>query len=155
MLLRFPNLIFTLACCAIFFSGCDTPQPAAQKPKQESIIGQTTQDIGEYDPNGDAEIADLQVDANASPLGAITGGYKAAVGKTSEFAIQRALLMYEIENEKYPSYDEFMADIVKAKNIQLPVLPGKRRYQYDVANHKLVIVEAAKETETETETSTE
>jgi len=155
MLLRFPKLILTLACypiacCAIFLSGCDAPK-AAEKPKQESIIGKTTQDIGEYDPNGDAEIADLQVDENASPLGALAGGYKFATARTAEFAVQRALQMYEIQHEKYPTYDEFMEHIVKANNMQFPVLPGKRRYQYDAANHKLVIVEAAKETEASTE----
>lgn len=137
-----------MVCGAIFFSGCDAP-PAAEKPKKESIIGKTTQDIGEYDPNGDAEIADLQVDENASPLGAVTGAYKFAAGRGAELAVERALQLYEVQHEKYPTYDEFMEHIVKANNMQFPVLPGKRRYQYDVANHKLVVVEAAKETAAE------
>ncbi len=136
-----------LACFAILFSGCEAP-PTEEAPKQESIIGKTTQDIGEYDPNGDAEIADLQVDSGASPLGAAAGAYKFAAGRTSELKIQQALQLYNALHGKYPKdHAEFMEGIVKANNIQLPVLPGKRRYQYDVANHKLVIVEAAKEAE--------
>jgi hypothetical protein len=35
-----------------------------------------------------------------------------------------------------------MEKIIKANNIQLPVLPGNKIYQYDVENHKLVVVEA-------------
>lgn len=136
---------FPLICFFVVLAGCEKP-PAAKKPKQESIIGKTTQDIGEYDPDGDAEIADLQVDENSSLLGAATGSYKFAVGRTSELAIQHALQLYNATHGNYPKdHAEFMEKIVKANNINLPVLPGKRRYQYDVENHKLVVVEAAAE----------
>ena len=161
MLLQVSKTSLTFACCAIacsalFCSGCEAP-PASEAPnqesvKEESIIGKTTQDIGEYDPNGDAEIADLQVDADASPLGAAAGAYKFAAGRTSELKIQQALQLYNALHGDYPKdHAEFMEGIVKANNIQLPVLPGKRRYQYDVANHKLVVVEAAKKSETSAE----
>jgi len=136
-------------CFFVVLSGCDTP-PDVEKPKSESIIGKKTQDIGEYDPNGDAEIADLQVDANSSPIGAASGAYKFAVGRTSEMAIQRALQLYNAQHGEYPKdHAEFMEKVVKANQIRLPVLPGKRRYQYDVENHKLVVVEAEAEAETE------
>ena len=80
-----------LICFAVVLTGCDVPPPAAEKPKQESIIGKTTQDIGEYDPQGDAEIADLQVAADANPLEAAAGTYKFATGRMSEFGIDKAL----------------------------------------------------------------
>jgi len=134
---------YPLICFFVLLSGCDVPPPAAEKPKQENIFGKTTQDIGEYDPDGDAEIADLQVDPNSSPLGAAAGAYKFAAGRTSELKIQQALQLYNALHGNYPKdHAEFMEGIVKANNIQLPVLPGKRRYQYDVKNHKLVVVEA-------------
>ena len=141
---------YSIACCLpicffVLLSGCEKP-PVAEKPESESIIGKTTQDIGEYD--GDAEIADLQVDKNSSPVGAAAGTYKFALGKTSEFAIQKSLQLYNAQHGEYPKdHAEFMAKIVKANNIRLPVLPGKLRYQYDVENHKLVVVEAAVEAE--------
>lgn len=140
---------YLLICFFVLFSGCENPPGAeqAEKPQQESIIGKTTQDIGEYDPDGGPQIADLQVDANSSPLGALSGSYKFATGRTSQLAIQHALQLYNAQHEKYPSYAEFMDDIVKANNIRLPVLPGKLRYQYDVENHKLVVVEGAEEDE--------
>lgn len=141
-----------LICFAVVLTGCDVPPPAAEKPKQESIIGKTTQDIGEYDPQGDAEIADLQVAADANPLEAAAGTYKFATGRMSEFGIDKALQFYNAEHGYYPKdYDTFMEQIVKKNKIHLPVLPGKRRYQYDVKNHKLVIVEAAAETEADAE----
>lgn len=46
-------------------------------------------------------------------------------------------------HERYPKdHEEFMTQIIKANNINLPVLPGGRKYQYDVENHELVIIEA-------------
>jgi hypothetical protein len=42
-------------------------------------------------------------------------------------------------------HEEFMTQIIKKNNIQLPVLPGGRQYQYDVENAELVVVEAEKE----------
>jgi len=151
---QFFRSCFAIAVSPLIFgflvlAGCEEPQ-TANKPKSESIIGKTTQDIGEYDPDGEAEIADLQVDPDSSPLGAATGAYKFAAGRTSELKIQHALQLYNALHGNYPKdHAQFMEDIVKANNIHLPVLPGKRRYQYDVQNHKLVVVEAQAETGTE------
>ena len=38
-----------------------------------------------------------------------------------------------------------MEKIIKANQIQLPLLPGGKRYQYDEANHALVVVDAPAE----------
>jgi len=156
MNLRLAKFYCAIACSPLIYfsvviSGCDAPPPAAEKPKQESIIGKTTQDIGEYDPQGNAVIADLQVAADANPLEAATGSYKFAAGRMSELGIQKALQLYNAEHGNYPDYDTFMEQVVKKNNIRLPVLPGKRRYQYDVKNHKLVVVEATAETDDEME----
>ena len=35
-----------------------------------------------------------------------------------------------------------MEKIIKRNGIKLPVLPGDWQYQYDVANHELLIVKA-------------
>jgi hypothetical protein len=122
--------------------GCVEPPPVAEK--KTGIIGKTTQDIGEYDPEGEAKIADLQVDAN-NPLAAATGTYKYAAGTTSMLTIQHAMNLFNAEHDRYPKdHAEFMEVIIKKNNIQLPVMPGGRRYQYDVENHTLVVVEAEK-----------
>ena len=137
-----------LVCCgllslsSLLALGCVEPPPVAEK--KTGIIGKKTQDIGEYDPEGGAEIADLQVDAN-NPLAAATGTYKYAAGTTSMLTIQHAMNLFNAEHDRYPKdHAEFMEVIIKRNNIQLPVMPGGRRYQYDVENHKLVVVEAEK-----------
>ncbi len=124
--------------------GCADPNPAA-KDKEEKptpIIGQTTQDIGEYDPSGDAKEADLQVQQSANPYSAAGSAYGFAVSEISKMEITKALQIYNAMNDRYPeTYDEFMEEIIKKNNIQLPVLPGGRKYQYDVKNRVLVVVE--------------
>ncbi len=136
-----------MICTAIVLSGCDAP-PQKKQPQQGGVIGKKTQDIGEFDPDGDAKIADLQVDPNSSPIGAAAGAVTYSIGKTSELTIQHSLELFRAEHGEYPKdHAEFMEKIVKRNNIHLPVLPGKRRYQYDVENHKLVVVEADVEAE--------
>ena len=132
-------LVFTIFAIA----GCEAPkEPAKAAPKQQPVIGQTTDEIGLYDPNGDAVIADLQVPANANPLSAAGGAYTFAAGQTSTLKIKQAVDLFQAAHGRFPKdHAEFMERIVKPNNIKLPVLPGKRQYQYDVANHKLVVVE--------------
>jgi len=125
------------------------PKVAEQEtvPKEEgSIIGKTTQDVGEWDPaSGDVE-SDLQIDGNSNPLAAASGSYKFATATLSKQRVERDLQFFYTINERYPKdHAEFMEEIVKKGDIQFPVLPGKRRYQYDVENHVLRIVEAKKE----------
>ena len=123
--------------------GCADPS-AADKEQKQSIIGQKTQDIGEFDADGDAEIADQQVKVSANPLAA-AGAYGYAVGTISKQAVERALQLFHAEHERYPKdHEEFMEKIIRANNIQLPVLPGGDQYQYDVENHELVIIEGKK-----------
>ena len=130
----------TLACLSL---GCADPG-AAEKEQKQSIIGQETQEIGEYDADGDAEIADQQVKVSANPLAA-AGAYGYAAGTISKQTVQRALQLFNAEHDRYPKdHEEFMEKIIRANNIQLPVLPGGDQYQYDVENHELVIIEGKK-----------
>ena len=133
-------VLATLVCLSL---GCADPN-AADKEQKQSIIGQKTQEIGEFDSDGDAEIADQQVKVSANPLAA-AGAYGYAAGTISKQAVERALQLFHAEHERYPKdHDEFMEKIIRANNIQLPVLPGGDQYQYDVENHELVIIEGKK-----------
>jgi hypothetical protein len=135
-------LIIVLA-SSWFVSGCfqDPNPPVVEKPK-EGIIGKKTTDIGEFDPNQEKE-ADLSVDTS-SPLHAMTAGaYKNAAGRIAQLGIMQAVNLFNAEHGRYPKdHEEFMEKIIKANSMELPVLPGKLRYQYDVENHELKIVEA-------------
>jgi len=136
------HLIFPLLCLTVFVAGCAEPE-TSEEPKTQSIINQKTDEIGEFKAGGDDKQADMQVKPNSGPLSAAGGAYGFAVGEISKQAIQRAVQFFQAEHGRFPKdHEEFMEKIVKANNLKLPVLPGKRRYQYDVENHELVIVEA-------------
>ena len=127
--------IFLLAFMVV---GCEEPDMS------NSIINKTTQEIGEFNPDGDDQEADLQVKPSASPLASM-GAYGFAVGEISRMSIEKAIQLFQAEHGRFPKdHEEFMSQIIKRNNINLPVLPGKRRYQYDVENHELKVVEAEK-----------
>ena len=134
--------ILTAVCVVVVaLVGCAEPQPA-----DTGIINKKTQEIGEFEADGDAQVADLQVKPSANPY-ASAGAYGYAVSEISKQTVQRALQFFQAEHGRFPKdHEEFMTRIIEQNNIQLPVLPGKRRYQYDVENHELVVVEAAKKT---------
>ena len=118
------------------FSGCGEPQQAPPAKKDTGIIGKVTQDIGEAESG--AEQADLQ----AKGMLAAPGAYGFAVSEISKGQIKQAVELYRAETGEYPKdYDEFMNKIIKRHNIELPVLPGERQYQYDVKAHELIVVE--------------
>lgn len=119
--------------------GCMEPEQA-----DTGIINKKTQDIGEFDAQGDAKVADLQVKTSMNPY-ASAGAYGYAISEISKQTVQRALQFFQAEHGRFPKdHEEFMTQIIEKNNINLPVLPGKRRYQYDVENHELVVVEADK-----------
>ena len=130
--------------------GCQPPAEAPAEPQAQKdnrgIFGKKTQDVGEFDPNGGAKVDDGKVNQQhlATPgIGALAG-YGPAAQQVSKLAVQQALNLFNASNGRFPEdHAEFMDKIIKANNIQLPVLPGGRQYQYDVENHELVVVEAA------------
>lgn len=130
-------------CCLFGFlllAGCADSLEKVEEEKPTSIIGEKTDEIGEF--KGDADEANLEAKRD-SPLSAAGGAYGFAVGQIAKMQIQQAVQLFQASNGRYPKdHDEFMEKIIKANNIQLAVLPGKRRYQYDVENHELKIVEA-------------
>ena len=137
--LKYPSGLTSLLILVFTFAGCAEPQPT-----DTGIINKKTQEIGEFDADGDAKVADMQVKPSMNPL-ASAGAYGYAVSQTSKLQIKQAIQLFQAEHGRFPKdHAEFMEQIIKKNSIQLPVLPGKRRYQYDVANHELVVVEAAK-----------
>ena len=123
-------------------AGCLEPEPKKEKPKKEGVIGQVTQDIGKANP--DAQEADMQVKLEDG-LAGYGKAYGSAVGKIAKLQIKQSLELYRAEHGNYPkTHDEFMQQIIKRQNLELPKLPGGRQYQYDVDKHELIIVEGTK-----------
>ena len=133
-------------------TGCKDPRVAAEpeEPKREAtatgIIGQTTQDIGEYDPAAGAKVSDgkMKPTSPLNPLGAMNA-YKPAVERLMKLQVQQALNFFQAAKGRYPKdHAEFMEQVIRANQIKLAVLPGNWVYQYDVQNHELVVVEDSK-----------
>ncbi len=110
-------------------------------PKKESgsIMGKTTQEIGKFDPAANRIVSDSKIRATDPVFGALQA-YGPMIEKISKTQIDYQVTIFNVQNERFPTYEEFMSEIIKGGNIQLPVLPAKMEYQYDEANHKLVVV---------------
>lgn len=128
---------------SVSLSGCMESLEKQVEKDPDSIIGKKTQEIGKLDPNKkDQKI--MKDDPEIQVTNPITAGlevYGPALEKISKLHITHAMDLYKAENDRYPKdYDEFMSVIIKANNIELPVLPGGLKYMYDEENHKLVVV---------------
>ena len=119
-------------------STSNQPKPTQQK----SIVGKTTQDIGKFDPQAGLRVVDSKIQASTPGLAAIES-YGPLAQKAAGLGVQQRVQFFQATNGRYPTYDEFMSQIVKNKQtpLRLPVLPGNKRYYYDEANHTLVVVD--------------
>lgn len=129
----------------MILTGCleSTSKPAAAKDENsgKGIIGKKTQDIGKFDPNAANQVVSDQKIRASDPITAPLSAYGPMVEKISMIQITSALELFRATEDRYPKdYDEFMARIIKENNIQLPVLPYKGKYVYDVENHELKMV---------------
>ena len=140
------QLAVTLVLCgfvSVITSGCMESLEKQVEKDPNSIIGKKTKEIGKLDPNKKDQVVmpdDPQIKVT-NPITAGLEAYGPALEKISKLHIQHAMDLYKAENDRFPKdYDEFMTVIIKANNIELPVLPGGLKYMYDEENHKLVVV---------------
>ena len=132
----------TISGLLLVCAGCLSALEEQTKKDPDNIIGKKTQDIGEFNPAAGAVVSDSKIN-DMNPITAPVSAYGPMLEKISKTHIEHALNLYNATEGRYPaSYDEFMTHIIKANNIQLPVLPGGKQYQYDVENHKLVVIDA-------------
>jgi hypothetical protein len=130
-------------------AGCieSKPKPADDN-SGKGIIGKKTQDVGEFDKNKANQVVSDQKIHATDPITGPLSAYGPMVESISKTQITSALNTFYALNERYPKdHQEFMQEIIKANNIQLPVLPYKGKYQYDVEKHELVIVRSLEDAE--------
>jgi hypothetical protein len=117
--------------------GCAEP-PAPSTVKKPA----TTTEIGEFAPGAKKEIADPKVpvtDPITGPLAVL----KNAQLKIPQIAVEHALNLFQASEGRFPeSHAEFMQRIITENQIRLPQLSAGLNYEYDVQNHRLVIVRA-------------
>ena len=125
---------FALLLAALLLSGCmESEPPSAPKPK-------TTDKIGEFDPNAGNEVVKPDV-TMTNPITGPLEAYHPTVQKLAAMGIEHAVNLFNASEGRYPnSYEEFMTRVIKENNIHLPVLQPGLEYQYDVENHKLLVI---------------
>lgn len=134
--MRYATLGLVLA--GLAFSGCSDitappPPPQPARPK-------TTTDIGEFDPEAGREVVEPDVTITNPITGALEA-YQPLKQKIAGMGIDYALRLFHATEGRYPKdHEEFMTRIIRENNMRLPVLPNGLEYQYDVENHKLVVI---------------
>jgi hypothetical protein len=138
---RILTALLALALCA----GCMKPLDEQVKKDPNSKFGKTTQEVGEFKPGAGAQVVQPAVNAT-DPISAPVGVLVYALERTDQLNIEHALDLFNASEGRYPnSHEEFMTRIIKENGYKLHVLPGNKKYQYDVANHQLLVVDAPAE----------
>ena len=123
----------------VLLAGCIDTQPAPAT----SPLKKTTDKISEFDPNAGEEVVKPDVKIT-NPITGPLEAYGPMVQQIAALGIDHSLGLFYATEGRYPnSYDEFMTRIIKENNIRLPVMPAGLEYQYDVENHKLVVIRSA------------
>ena len=121
---------------ALLLSGCSDATPTPAPPPRKK----TTTEIGEYLPEAGKELVNPKApvtDPITGPLAVL----KNAQLQIPQLAIEHALNLFQASEGRFPeSHSEFMQRIITENQIRLPELAADLKYEYDVANHRLVIV---------------
>ena len=125
---------------AILLSGCmESQQSTAPKPK-------TTDKIGEFDPNAGSEVVKPDVKIT-NPVTGPLEAYHPLMQQVAALGVEHAVNLFNGLEGRYPnSHEEFMTRVIKENSIRLPVLQPGLEYQYDVENHKLLVIQTAVKT---------
>lgn len=135
----FRNLV--LLTSLVVVCGCMESLENQTKKSPNSIIGKTTQDVGKFDPNAGNVVSDSKVRVTTPGLTGVQA-YGPMVEQIMKSEVAHAVNLFQATEGRYPKdYDEFMERIIKENKINLPVLPGGKKYQYDEVNHILVVIE--------------
>lgn len=131
-----------LVMALLFTTGCvDNTQSTATAAKGPAKL-KTTQDVGEFNAaDASKQVVDSKVKIT-NPLTAGLEAYQPLKEQVAGFGVDHAIGLYHALEGRYPKdHAEFMTVIIKQNNIRLPALPAGKSYEYDVANHKLMIVQ--------------
>lgn len=122
--------------CAVGCSDVMGPPPPPTGPAKPK----TTTDIGEFDPAAGNEIVEPDVQIT-NPITGPLEAYQPLKQKIAGLGIDYALRLFQATEGRYPKdHAEFMSRIIAENNMRLPTLPKGLKYQYDVQNHKLVVI---------------
>ncbi|MEZ6040728.1 MAG: hypothetical protein R3C20_09485 [Planctomycetaceae bacterium] len=128
---------FSAVLLVVLALGCTDSQPATSSSPAKP---RTTDKVDEFNPNAGREVVSNEVRISNPITGALEA-YQPLKRQIAGLGIDHAVGLFQALEGRYPKdFDEFMTRIIKENNIRLPSLPQGMSYQYDVANHKLVVV---------------
>lgn len=125
--------------CFAFFGCGDLTAPSSKQGNAEKKP-KTTQDIGEFIAGAGKDVVPNKVQIT-NPITGPLEALQPLKQQISALGIQHAVDLFQASEGRYPAnLDEFMTRIIKENQIRLPSLPEGLAYEYDVANHQLVVV---------------
>mgnify|MGYP006879615845 CR=1 FL=1 len=131
-----------IATSCLLLAGCVDSSVAPRPPKKPGTTAagpKTTIDIGEFNPDDGKETVDSEVKISNPITGALEA-YGPLKQQAAELGVTKAIQLFHALEGRYPKdHDEFMTRIIKENHIRLPVLGTGKKYEYDVANHELVV----------------
>lgn len=129
--------------CTGLLAGCfDPPQPPPEPPPAEPAAAAAPGPaVQPFDPAAGKTVVDPTrpiTDPITGPLAALQNARE----KIPQLAIEHAINLFHASEGRYPqSFDEFMSRIIQENRINLPKLPDGLAWEYDVPNHRLLIVQ--------------
>lgn len=142
------GLLHAICCCILgtLIPGCDgathIPPEGGSSTESGSSAARpkTTDKIEEFKPEANKEVVSSQV-VVSNPITAALEAYQPIKQQLAGLHIEQAVGLFQAEEGRYPKdFEEFRVRIVDANKLRLPSLPKGLSYQYDVDNHKLVVV---------------
>ena len=117
-----------------------TTTKSQKKSKPQGLKPNTTDDIGEFKAEEGKQVVDSKI-KYTNPITGPLEAYDPMKQKISEIAITQSVELFRATEGRYPKdYDEFMTKVIKQNGVRLPELGVGKRYEYDVANHTLMVV---------------
>lgn len=132
-------ILSLLICCSGCSEGKKTGNDIGDKPVGE-LKPKSTDDISEFKPDAGQQVVDSKV-KYTNPITAPLEAFDPIKQQISEGQITQLVEMFRATEGRYPKdYDEFKKRVIDDNGMRLPALGVGKRYQYDVQNHKLVVV---------------
>ena len=131
---------FTCSAAALMFFivGCSdmyAPTPNSQKKRKPP------ETVAEFDPAAGKQVVDTKVRIT-NPVTGPLEALKPMQQQLNALGIQHAVNLFHASEGRYPKdLEEFITRIINENRIKLPTLSAGMAYEYDVANHELVIVQ--------------
>ena len=119
-------------------AGCSDSMVSSDPARNNPLQPKGTHDIEEF--KGDREVVQPKIRVT-NPVTGPLEAFEPMKQRIAQFPIEQSMNLFHALEGRYPKdHDEFMQRIIKENKMQLPQPAKGFAYQYDVANHTLVVV---------------